>query len=258
MKRLLLSAAAAALISAAAVSLIPGEAAAADLVAAPPVVVEPLPVAHDWTGPYFGLHGGYGWGNVEGDDDDFDGDGDVDLFDGNDLSGGLFGAQLGYNYQWNWLVLGVEGDATWSFIDSDDDDLFDDDDDDFDRLGLSAEVDWLASIRARAGLAANRFMVYGTGGVGFAGFSHEFDDDADFFDGDDDSSTQTGWVLGAGAEFLAWRANTRGDNVTVGAEYLHYEFSDVAEFPGTNGDVDGDVDVVRLRINWKFGSLFGG
>ena len=131
-------------------------------------------------------------------------------------------------------------------------------DDDFDRLGLSAEVDWLASIRARAGLAANRFMVYGTGGVGFAGFSHEFDDDAGVFDGDDDSSTQTGWVLGAGAEFLAWRANTRGDNVTVGAEYLHYEFSDVAEFPGTNGDVDGDVDVVRLRINWKFGSLFGG
>jgi outer membrane immunogenic protein len=256
MKRLLPSAAAAALISAAAVSLIPGEAAAADLVAAPPVVVEPLPVAHDWTGPYFGLHGGYGWGNVEGDDDDFNGDGDVDLFDGNDLSGGLFGAQLGYNYQWNWLVLGVEGDATWSFIDSDDDDLFDDDDDDFDRIGLDADVDWLASIRARAGAAFDRFFVYGTGGVAFTAFSHDFDVDEDFFDDedDDDSETEVGWVLGLGAEYLVT------DNVSVGAEYLHYEFNDVAElsFADHGGDIDGDVDVIRARVNVKFNSLFGG
>ena len=81
MNRLLPSAAAAALISAAAASLIPGGAAAAICVEAPPVVA-PLPVPHDWTGAYIGLHAGYGWGNVEGGDDVFDGDVDVDLFDG--------------------------------------------------------------------------------------------------------------------------------------------------------------------------------
>ena len=68
-------------------------------------------------------------------------------------------------------MLGVEADATWSFIGSDDDDLLDDDDDNFDRLGLNAEIDWLASIRARAGLAFDRVMVYGTGGVAFTEFS---------------------------------------------------------------------------------------
>src|SRR5688572_30374736 len=81
MIRLLSSAAAAALISAAAATLLPGEAAAADLSFEAPPVVAPLPVPHNWTGFYIGLHAGYGWAGAQGDDDDFDGDGDVDLFE---------------------------------------------------------------------------------------------------------------------------------------------------------------------------------
>jgi outer membrane immunogenic protein len=253
MKRLLSSAAAAALISAASAGLMLGKAAAADLTVAPPVVA-PLPVPHNWTGFYVGLHAGYGWANAEGDDDDFDGDGDIDLFEDADLDGGLIGAQLGYNYQWNWLVLGVEADATWSFIGSDDD-FFDDDDDDFDRIGLEADVDWLASIRGRVGAAFDRFLVYGTGGVAFTQVSHDFDDDEDFFDDEDNGDgTEVGWVLGLGAEYLFT------DNISVGAEYLHYEFNDVGELTigDFSGDIDGDVDVIRARVNVKFNSLFGG
>jgi opacity protein-like surface antigen len=47
------------------------------------------------------------------------------------------------------------------------------------------------------------------------------------------------------------------DNVTVGAEYLHYDFNDVLE-DVDDAEVDTDADVIRARVNVKFGGLFGG
>jgi outer membrane immunogenic protein len=95
-------------------------------------------------------------------------------------------------------------------------------------LGLEGDgsfVDWgntdaVGTIRARGGFAFDRFLVYGTGGAAF---------------GDD-----IGWVAGGGGEYAVT------DNLSVGVEYLHYDFgSDTS-------------DVVRGRVNWKFGGMFGG
>ena len=49
-----------------------------------------------------------------------------------------------------------------------------------------------------------------------------------------------GWVAGGGGEYALT------DNVSVGVEYLHYDFG------------SDDSDVVRGRVNVKFNSLFGG
>ena len=65
-----------------------------DYQAPPPAqVYNPAP-AYDWTGPYLGLTGGYGWGTSTG------------------WLGGVYG---GYNFQVdpNWVV-GLEGDVTFS------------------------------------------------------------------------------------------------------------------------------------------------
>jgi opacity protein-like surface antigen len=70
----------------------------------------------------------------------------------------------------------------------------------------------------RAGLGWDRVLLYGTGGV------------ASDFDG-------LGWVAGAGAEFLLTQ------NVTLGAEYLHYDVG------------DDDADVIRARLNVAFSGL---
>jgi outer membrane immunogenic protein len=128
---------------------------------------------------------------------------------------------------------------------------------------VNAEVDWLASVRGRAGLAFDRFMLYGTGGVAFAEFSTDIEDGDELFDddsGDDDGETEVGWVAGGGVEFLVT------DNVSLGAEYLHYSFDDIDSptFTATAGGTpfatsgDADIDVIRGRVNVKFGSLFGG
>jgi outer membrane immunogenic protein len=73
----------------------------------------PAPV-WSWTGVYFGGNVGYGWGKT----DMFDIDPTPDLADdGNPaLHGFLGGIQAGYRQQFNWLVLGIQGDYDWSGV----------------------------------------------------------------------------------------------------------------------------------------------
>jgi opacity protein-like surface antigen len=77
----------------------------------------------------------------------------------------------------------------------------------------------------------------------------ETDDDDGIFDDDDDQRDRGGYVYGGGAEVLLT------NNVTAGVEYLHYEFEEIGD---DDSEIDGDVDVIRGRVNVKFNSLFGG
>lgn len=234
------------LISTAAVALMSTTALAADLPVfepappPPPEMIAPVPVATNWSGFYAGLHGGFGWADVGGelcdedggDDEFFDEDDDCDFFD-SEVEGPVLGGQLGVNWQWDWLVFGLEGDASWASLDLDDDlDDFDDDDDDNDDV-----VDFLASFRGTAGLAVGRFKIYGTGGVGFVGTGDTFD-----FEEEDDDDIDMSWVAGGGADFLIT------DNVSLGVQYLHYDTD--------NNGLDG-VDTITGRVNVKFNSFLG-
>jgi outer membrane immunogenic protein len=208
---------------AAAFAMVSGTAIAADI----PVYEEPPPVTPyipTWSGFYAGLHGGYGWGDgiicpaaILG--IDLNGDGicecpeDGPFVVSGDDEGAVIGGQIGVNWQMNMFVLGAEGDASWVGFDDD---------------GL----EWLASIRGRTGVGFDRFLIYGTGGAAFGGF--------DDLGGDDD--LEVGWVGGGGGEFLLT------EHVSLGAEYLHYEFD-----PDDPGDFS--VDVIRGRVNFKFGGL---
>jgi outer membrane immunogenic protein len=92
--------------------------------------------------------------------------------------------------------------------------------------GDGSWVDWngtdaVGTARLRGGIGFDRFLVYGTGGVAL----QDFED--------------VGWVAGGGGEYAIT------DNVTVGVEYLHYDF---------DGD---DADVIRGRVNLLFGMLAG-
>jgi outer membrane immunogenic protein len=86
----------------------------------------------DRPGIWRGLYGGLSLGHVDGDHDD----------------GGIAGGvQLGYNWQSNQFVYGVEGDIS---------------------VTNSDRIDWLGSLRGRVGyLLQPNLLVYGTAGVGF-------------------------------------------------------------------------------------------
>src|SRR3954462_376532 len=92
-----------------------GSAMAADLAArpykAPPPIIAPI---YDWTGFYIGANGGWAssrncWGIVPG--------GGAVIADGcGDRTGGLLGGQLGYRWQSNQFVFGVEAQGDWADI----------------------------------------------------------------------------------------------------------------------------------------------
>ena len=58
-----------------------------------------------WTGFYVGINGGGAWGNSQ-----WDG---LNKFD---VSGGMIGGTIGYNWQVGQIVVGAEGDIDWSGV----------------------------------------------------------------------------------------------------------------------------------------------
>ena len=182
-----------------------------------PAAVE-MPAAFSWSGPYLGVHGGYGWGNgeVEGTlDDSFD--------------GGRFGAFAGYNWEVsNGFVAGIEGDLNYDWNEND-----------YDLGGgISGEVGsgFSGSVRGRVGFAMDRTLIYAAGGWTATNVS------IDSTVGDDDD-TLHGWTLGAGID------HAFTDNVFGRLEYRYNDYGsgDLGGF-----DVDFDQHVVQVGIGVKF------
>src|SRR5438270_8294101 len=99
----------------AALGLAAAPASAADLAArpytkAPPPIVAPI---YDWTGFYIGANGG--WGQSHGCVDFVTPAGTV-AGGCADRSGGLAGGQIGYRWQTNQFVLGLEAQGDWAEI----------------------------------------------------------------------------------------------------------------------------------------------
>jgi outer membrane immunogenic protein len=125
--------------------------------------------AGSWTGFYVGGNVGYGLATASA---DFSVLG-VPLLSGSEnLDGMLYGVQAGYNYQIGRFVLGIETDINGTSQKASNT-----------RLcvtltcGLVAvtqtsqdSIPWLGTARLRAGVAFDRFMIYGTGGVGYGEF----------------------------------------------------------------------------------------
>jgi outer membrane immunogenic protein len=83
---------------------------AADLAARPYTKAPAAAAVYGWTGFYLGANAGYGWGRSNelaalfGTQANFD------------ISGGLAGGQVGYNWQAGGFVFGLEADGDWADI----------------------------------------------------------------------------------------------------------------------------------------------
>lgn len=168
---------------------------AAPALAADLTNVEPLPTpaavqaapANNWTGFYLGVLGGYGWATA-----DTDAVGDIDA-NGFDI-GGYGGA----NWQWGNFVVGAEGDILFPWRDET-------------NGGIKADQGLNGSLRARAGIALDRFLLYGTAGL--AGTDLELSSAAG-----KDNQDLWGWTAGAGVEGLIT------DNITARVEYRFTDY----------------------------------
>ena len=146
----------------------------------------------------------------------------------------------GFNYQLGGIVLGIEGDAEALNSRSR-----------FDGIGLSARAsqDWQGSARARLGLAFDRLMVYGTGGVSFTEYERRV-----FAPGalsERLTSARTGWNVGAGVNFAFT------DHLILGAEYRYTDFgqnrfASSGAFPGLSGSQELTSHSARASVAYKF------
>lgn len=120
----------------------------------------PPPVAWSWAGFYLGAHGGFGWKR----NDFAQVLGDNPPVPGLDSSGGLAGAQAGYNWQYGSWVTGFEVDGSRTWIHGDGASR------DFGGVvaGFGDDVKYLGTVRTRVGVAipANAgILLYGTAGL---------------------------------------------------------------------------------------------
>jgi outer membrane immunogenic protein len=222
---------------------------AADLI----VDEAPAPVVsaagYDWTGLYVGAFVGAASGTVEWEGDyadtplvapDASGDFDVD--------GWLGGLTAGANFQTGSFVLGLEGDIGWA-------DISGEGAIDGSSSIASLNVDYLGTLRARAGVAFDSVLLYATAGFAYAGGSIGISDlDLDGVDGEEDA-TFTGWTAGVGAEVAIT------DNISVKGEYLYTALSsDDVVFSTDDYNLGGDLTVngdlnahtFKLGVNYSF------
>jgi outer membrane immunogenic protein len=222
-------------------------------------IVEPAPV-YDWSGFYVGVNAGVAWNNSNVDSDvNSDELGPIadelkDKIQGDQTvftAGGL----IGFNWQIDSVVLGLETDINWLNFDDDHDRHFVFDDDTVDTK-LSFESSYFGTIRGRLGFAADNVLFYGTGGLAYGHVEADGRivlNDTERWDGSA-SETNWGWTLGGGVEYAF-------DNFIIGAEYLYvdlgspdFDFSRNPDFPDTefNGNVDVAFSVVRATAKFKF------
>jgi outer membrane immunogenic protein len=237
-------------------------ASAADLGAPPPAPVytkAPVIVPWSWTGFYLGGNVGYSWGHQSATVTDLAGDPLVSS--GADLDGVIGGGQIGYNYQINSVVLGIEADIQGSGQKGDGS---------FTLAGTCPTVptiaalpcpgttgadtdklDWFGTVRGRLGYAAGRWLPYVTGGWAYGNGT---------ISGTTTGSTSTtyssstnyteGWTVGGGLEWAFL------DHWSAKFEYLYIDFGSgpiVPISPSLNLATGHMTDNIgRVGINYRF------
>jgi outer membrane immunogenic protein len=166
----------------------------------------------NWTGFYAGVHGGYAWGSGAG--------GSPDGFVG--------GLQAGYNYQFSPNgVLGLETDISATSIGN--------------KVGgVKFGVDYLGTIRARAGYTIDRAMFYVTGGAAYGQGELEVAGLAN-------TQFHWGWTLGGGVEAMVT------PNVSARLEYLYVDLAK-ENYQSVFGpaSIGYNTNIVRGGLNYRF------
>ena len=222
-------------------------AAAADLavspVKAPPPVIVPI---YDWTGFYVGANGGWGesrncWG--------FTTLGGAVLTDGcSSGSGGVFGGQLGYRWQFGQFVFGLEGQGDWADLKSFRQSTINP------AFSTSTKVDGLGLITGQLGYAVNAALFYVRGGAAVASNRYDITNTAGA-DVASASATRWGGALGIGFEYgfaPNWSVGIEYDRLFMGDANNSFSVANPV-VAGALNRIGQDVDLVTIRFNYRFG-----
>jgi outer membrane immunogenic protein len=224
---------------------------AADMaVKAPPPPATPF----SWTGFYAGIAGGLAWGQSQffnADPTNLNGNLGFPITQKFDVSGGVFGGTVGYNWQFdNWLA-GVEGDFSWTTKQNTNRSS------PFNVVGSNTTREhWLGTGRVRLGIVTvDRRLLYMTGGFAGAGIEAIFHGNIARDGNLAATQTRWGWTAGGGFEAALFQ------NWSFKLEYLYVGLQDKSYFPPltplpdfivVRRKVTLDDNVLRLGLNYSF------
>jgi outer membrane immunogenic protein len=225
-----------------------GSAFAADLPVRP---LPPISGAPTWNGFYLGANAGGGWSNANNvfSAAGFPSFASVD----NNLTGGIAGGQVGYNWQQSWLVFGIEADFQWSGM----------------KGGLNApcpvgictglaanfdqRMPWFGTVRGRLGYAQDGWLLYATGGYAYTRVeTNAFASAGGLAANIRDNQSRQGWTVGGGIEVAFTR------NWSAKVEYLYMRFGErdqifaLTGLPAITDNVELNSNIFRAGVNYRF------
>jgi outer membrane immunogenic protein len=228
------------------VSALGGVASAAERPVKAPYRAPPAPPAayYSWTGFYIGGNIGGAWSHGSVEDSLFG------LSASTRRSGFIGGGQLGFNYQFSNIVLGVEWDFDWTSLNATGSGRSTP----IGFLQASADTRWVSTLAGRFGVAAwDGGLLYGKAGWGWV----------------DNSATVTnlttgasisrsnrngGWMVGAGVEWALaanWSAKFEYDFLRLDSQTFG-----PGPFLGDTFTTNREIHMLKVGLNYKFG--YGG
>lgn len=231
---------------------------AADMAGKAPLRADP-PALYSWTGVYAG--GSIGWlgtANIGGPFNIPAAPGNSFIAPG--IDGGVYGGFLGVQYQWDRLVLGVEGGARR---------LFNNNFTSTPGLGnappvgcnaaaafsCQGQISTIYQIGPRLGWAFyDKLLVYGTGGYAKTDISTQAITNATGAPLAFGTDSHPGWFAGGGLDYAVF--SYQSTSGVVGIDYNHYEFEARNHNFGINGRlVSTTADSVTARFSLKLNAF---
>jgi len=224
----------------------------------------PMAAPANWSGWYVGGNIGYGWANNAAEIDFVDGGNILNHSFNAGSHSALGGGQLGYNWQWGAVVLGLETDIQGAGLSgavsvaplagatlaAGGDPTF---------AATTQKLSWFGTTRARLGYSVMPgLLLYGTGGAAYGGIKITTDgivspiNQAHLLGSLDE--TKIGWTVGAGAEWMFMR------NWSAKLEYLYFDLGNATAFGpqgtattrGSNDTWTFKENIVRAGLNYHF------
>jgi outer membrane immunogenic protein len=154
------------------------------------------------------------------------------------VGGALLGAGLGYNWQYQSWVFGLETDLAFASIDGSSQ-----------TCGISphqcgTKLDSLGTLRMNLGPSWDRYWLYATGGLAY-GEVHAWDSAF----GVAGSNMRTGWTAGVGIQAMLM------PNWSVKFEYLHVDLGTATQFDivaNVPERVSYNADIFRVGVTYQF------
>ncbi|MBR0828280.1 porin family protein [Bradyrhizobium manausense] len=224
----------------------PASAADMPVKAAPPPA--PVVTIYNWSGFYIGANGGWGQshqcidfvtlvGTVAG--------------ACADRSGGLIGGQIGYRWQTNQFVFGLEAQGDWADIKNTRVSLIDP------LISTTGKTDGIGLFTAQLGWAWNASLFYVKGGAAVTHNSFDIFNNVTGVGLASAGHTRWGGALGVGWEYgfaPNWSFGIEYDHLWMGRD--NTAFAGVVTPIGVTllgTGVSQDVDMITLRFNYRFG-----